>query len=336
MPNGRLALLDPSFLGRYFSVHVPRWYPGERLLRVSARDQSHALYKKSILYHVTLRASRGVKKRTLDIRGNIPSLDTTQEAINAYTALTALWRHAPALRTTLARPLHYDRALRVLLYESVPGTPLMSLLRHRRPHRMVWLERAAEWLATLHQYTIPAGERRSQRDEHREAGYFLMNYRGFYPQCASRAERYLDLFFRFRSQLAHGRRRTLIHCDFNTNNVIIDPAARRLSVIDFGNARFYEPMSDLANAVIQLGYVNIRPLSDVQLLQKSFLARYKASRPLTKTDRQWLALFRIWWSLQTLSFTMTLPMTTRTNIQPVIVRTFREADAALRVLNRRQ
>ena len=95
-------------------------------------------------------------------------------------------------------------------------------------------------------------------------------------------------------------------------------------------------MSDLANAVIQLGYVNIRPLSDVQLLQKSFLARYKASRPLTKTDRQWLALFRIWWSLQTLSFTMTLPMTTRTNIQPVIVRTFREADAALRVLNRRQ
>lgn len=334
MPNGQLALLDPSFLQQYFASRVSRWYPRERLLRVSAHDQSHALYKKSILFTLTLRALRGPRQRTVDIRGNVPSLDTTREAMNAYAALTAIWQRAPALRETISRPLRYDRSLRVLLYESVPGIPLMVLLRHRRPNRMIWLAQAARWLAGLHESAVPAGQNRTVRDERREAGYFLMNYRGFFPSCAPQAKRALDVFFRFRSRLARFRRqRALIHGDFNPNNVIVDAKARHLSVIDFGNARFYDPMSDLANAIIQLGYVNIRPFSEVQALQKSFLAHYERAKPLTERDRAWLFLFRMWWSLQTLSFTMTLPMTTHANIQPVIARAFRETDAAIRFLS---
>lgn len=333
MSNGQLALLDPGFLQRYFSLRIPRWYPGEKLLRIAVTDQSHALYKKSILYTLTLRAPRGKKERSIALRGNVPSLDTTREALNAYTALMALWEHAPALRTSITRPIAYDPSLRVLLYESAPGKPLMSLLRHRKAQRMAWLARAADWLALLHRYTIPAGQIRTLRDERREAGYFLMNYRGFFPACVPRAEQYISAFFKFRAKLSRrARRATLIHGDYNPNNIIVDTNPARLSVIDFGNARQYEPMSDLANSLIQLGYVNIRPASHTWRLQKSFLSSYERRRPLTRVDRAWLALFRMWWSMQTLSFTMTLPMTTRANIQPVIARTFREAEQSIRFL----
>lgn len=336
MSNGQLALLDPVFLQRYFSLRIPRWYPGEQLLRIAVKDQSHALYKKSILYTLTLLATRGKKERNIDIRGNVPSLDTTREALNAYTALTALWKYAPALRASTTRPIAYDPLLRVLLYESAPGKPLMSLLRHRQPRRMVWLARAAGWLAILHRYTVAAGQIRTLHNERREAGYFLMNYRGFFPACVPRAEQYINAFFEFRAKLSQrARRATLIHGDYNPNNIIVDAGSARLSVIDFGNARQYEPMSDLANSLIQLGYVNIRPASHTWELQRSFLSSYERRRPLTRVDQAWLALFRIWWSLQTLSFTMTLPMTTRANIQPVIARTFREAEQSIRFLTNR-
>jgi Ser/Thr protein kinase RdoA (MazF antagonist) len=221
----------------------------------------------------------------------------------------------------------------MFLYESVPGIPLMVLLRRRQPGRFLWLEKSAAWLARLHQEKVPAGRPRTRARESQEAGYFLMNYRGFSPSCVPRAKELLRLFFAYRARLVPSRSSVLLHGDYNPNNVIVDRGRRSLSVIDFGNACRYDPMFDLANALVQLEYVTLRSRKEVENLTHRFFASYARFKSLTPIDERRLALFRIWWALQTLSFTMTLPMTTKKNVVPVIARTFRIADQSLRILS---
>lgn len=332
LPNRRLAVLDRAYMARYFSRTVPRWYPGTRLQRLTIIDHSAYLYKKSVEF--VLRVVEGGTGRTDErrLRANIPSLDTTFEAENAFRAMTALAQHRTGKTLAMSRPLVFDRKLRMLLYEAVPGTPLMRLLRHS-PMPRAPLRAAAQWLARLHGARIPFGRRRAVRHEHAEAGYFAMNYRRFYPKGLAAAESLLAAFFSFRQPLAGSIRNaaTLIHGDFNANNIIVQPGGD-VAVIDFGNAWSYDPMSDLANAVVQFGYAGHVSHSTQRRVQRAFFRAYAAAAPLSQEERRRYHLFLLWWALQTLAFTATLPLTNARNFRPVVQRTLLTARTALRGL----
>lgn len=331
LPNGRLAALDPAFMAKYFRRRVTRWYPGKRFHGLTITDNSRVLYKKSLLYDLLVEA-RG-NTRSYMIRANIPSLDTTQETVVAFQALRAIWRRSPAFRSNIPRPLAYDQKLRMLLYESVPGAPLMAAL-HRRPPETGPLRTAARCLAGLHVLRIHAGRHRSLEREHQEARYFLMNIRGLLPQFANEMDWVLRQYFLYRRKYAADLHRTsvLIHGDYNPNNILVDPATRRVSIIDFGNAWRYSPMSDVANAVVQLGYVDRAGTPAVGRFQKLFFGAYAARRALRPGEERLYALFKIWWSLQTIAFTTTLPMTNTKNIRPALLRTRKAVATSLAFL----
>lgn len=331
--NGRLAILDSSYMFRYFARRVARWYPGERLMGCAVKDYSRVEYKKSVLY--TLTTLRNASARERVIRGNVPSLDTSSETRVAFRTIRLLWQRVPRLRPSLTRPLTFDERLRIFLYESVPGAPLMTFLKQRTPDAPRFLGDAARWLATLHNAHLRAGRRRSLTHERREAGYFRMNYAGFLRPSLALTEPILKTFFRHRQRITpsiqkHAR---LIHGDFNPNNIIVDREQGRLAVIDFGNSWRYDPLSDLANTVVQLGYVDRLPENDRDALQETMVTAYRRRRPFRGDDGARYALFLLWWSLQTLAFTMTLPLTTRRNIRPVLLRTQRICARAIRTLN---
>ncbi len=334
--NHRYALLDRSYMTRYALRHLERWFPRHRLLDLSIHNHSSFAYKMSIVYHVRLQTPDGSPVlRT--VRCSVPSRHTTFEVANAHRTMRAVWNvHTQTGALSIARPLGSDVRLRALFYESVEGTPLQHLLRTTRFRTTRPLYAAGVWLATLHRQRLPGGRRRSLADERREALYFRMNLGRFYPHGLPAVERFLATFFVARTRFARALQRatTLIHGDYNPNNILVQQDGG-VAVIDFGNARRYDPMSDLANAVVQLGYVPGITPRDRGRATRALLAGYGSVLPLTRGRQQRYGLFLLWWSVQTLAYTATLPLTTMRNLQPVIARTTATARVALRFLDTR-
>lgn len=330
LPSGTLALLDRAFMTRYFAARVPRWYPSNHLTGLRIHDHSHLLYKKSVAYHLTLNSVRSQQSRVITLRGNVPSRDTTHEARVADRAMRAVWKSPAASDLPISRPLGYDERLRILFYEEVPGGTLTSALQRSPQDGLRGTVLAGRWLARLHKANIRSGRRRGMRREQAEAYFFSLNYGQYYPPCQPRAAKIVERFFVLRKRLRASieRESRLIHGDYAPKNIIVAPRGESLTVIDFGNAWRYDPMSDLANALIQIAYVNTLPTATTLRAQREFLRSYERAFPLSGTRRKRLHLFTAWWSLQTLSYIFTLPFTRQ--YAPLARTSFLRAERALR------
>lgn len=329
LPSGRLALLDRVFMTRYFDARIPRWYPGDHLVNLRIHDHSHLPYKKSVAYHITLKNPRSRLVRALTLRGNVPSRDTTIEARVADQAMRALWKSPSASDLPISRPLGYDERLRILFYEEVPGETLTSVLQSAPLAGLRGIALAGQWLGHLHKANIRLGRQRGVRREQAEAYFFSLNYGQYHPSCQPRAAKIAQRFFTLRKKLNASIKREsrLIHGDYAPKNIIIAPRNASLTVIDFGNAWRYDPMSDLANALIQIAYVNALPSATIRRAQGVLLRSYERIFPLSGTRRKRLHLFTAWWSLQTLSYIFTLPFTRQ--YAPLARASFLRAERAL-------
>ncbi|MFH1171113.1 MAG: phosphotransferase [bacterium] len=307
LAGGKLAVLHRPFMATYVRRHLHSWFPGHTFIEIRIRDYSAVPFKKSIAYTVKLRDPKNafVEK---EIRANIPSLDTTAEARNADAAMRTIWSQPDhQAHLPISRPLGFDKSLRTLLYESVPGDTLTNILRRQRLRARSYVQEAGRWLARLHAERIPYGRRRSMALEHRETFYFRLNFGRYYPPCLDEASLLLDRFLAVRKRLDADIQRCAImnHGDFSPNNVIIDVRKRKLSVIDFGNARRFDPMSDLADSVIQLSLFSWQwnlPHAVVSRLKTAFFRSYEQLQPLSHAQRFRFHVFTAWWSLQSLSY----------------------------------
>lgn len=315
---------------RYFTKALPRQYPGWNIVDVHIRSLGSTPFKMSLRYDLVLRKSGA--ERIIVLMGNVPSLDTTKEIGVAYQALSALWRRSsPAV--TIPHPLIRDNRLRALFYEAVPGRPLTSLILRQRPQTTLATERAGQWLAALHHLRLPVGRKRTLPREQQEALYFTMNYEKYYPPCVERAKALLHQYFVRRKKLSPfiERSAVLIHGDFNPNNVIVDEDRGKVSAIDFGNAWRFDPLFDFANAVVQFELLNWQfgvSWPRLRRLLGRFTASYTAGRKLAGIREKCFSLFLAWWSLQTLSYNLSIHEVT--GKRPMIFRSLRRAEDALR------
>lgn len=332
LKNGRLAALSRLFMSKYFARNLRRWYPGTSLVGLTIQDTSTTAFKKSIAYTLTLLHSNG-RSDTHILRGNIPSIDTTIEARAASAAMKSIWNSGnAAIRFSVPRPFGFDEQLRMLFYESSPGAPLAGRIARRLLTVRSETEKAAEWLACLHRSGIRSGRQRSLHRERKEAWYFGMNYRRYYPACDAATRKFFFLFFKKREQLdtAIQRASVLIHGDYNPNNILVDRREKRIRVIDFGNAWRYDPMSDYANALIQIeitGWQHRLRKDYTEALVRTFSRSYEKSNPLRGSMASRKRLFLAWWSLQTLSYVLSLDFVTKKT--PMIRRSLERASHAL-------
>lgn len=330
LSNGRLAVLSRSFMERYVRQRLARWYPDRTLRTLRIRDDSIFLFKKTIEYTLRLRSRDGAEETHI-VRGSMPSLDTTREARVANRAMRAIWSvHRKTGRLPISRPLGFDEQLRILFYEAVPGVSLTHSIRHHEPHVTSATQQAGGWLARLHAAKIAAGHRRTWRRDAREAHYFMLNFKARYPSCIPEAARLLSAYLVVRKALEEEiqKNAVLIHGDFNPDNLIIRPDGT-IAVIDFGNAWRYDPMSDLANAIVQTELLewSSRPIprATLQRLRQEFLIAYELRRRLTRAEQRRLHLFLIWWSLQSLSYIVTINVVTNPTLVAAALRRARRA-----------
>lgn len=345
LPSGTFRILSKRWMTSFFSRRLPRWYPGRMLKNVVIDYKKPIDFKLNVQYRLVLQDRHGKREERI-VRANIPSVHTTHELMAAFQATCALWRDPNLLHYGITtRPLGLERSVRAFFYEEADGQPLLQLLRRGASSGPAWIARSAQWLRTLHGLHLTIGRRVSLAYEMRNTHYFSLNFEGYgkfiqryHPGVVKQIARVQELLKRYRVARRRfepviQRNATLNHGDFHPSNMLVDEKNQTLSLIDFGNAVFADPYSDVTNTLVQLDLLPVNekvPQRVSQAAQKSFWRSYTNGVALTKHERQRFSLFLLRWSLQTLSYTLALIV--QYDKRPILQRSLLRAEKAFRDL----
>lgn len=321
LSNNTLALLDQSYMRRYFAARLKRWFGVRSMGPVEIHEHhSPVEFKKSIRYTLHLQESADTERIVL-MRANVPSLDTTHEARDAFRAMRAIETYDPKGTTLpISKPLGFDAKLRALFYEEVQGIPLETAMLAKSRHATLLVGQAASWLKRLHAARLSVGPLRTIAMDRRDAYFFSLNFGRFYPQCQPITQPLLARILEVRAKLNPiiTKSSVLLHGDYNPGNVIVGTNAVS-GVIDFGNTRRFDPLADAANGIVQIALLgwrkDITPKASATY-QRAFLRGYFAKGAPSKQEGVRFAMFEAWWSLQSLSYILNLDFLT--NKTPLI------------------
>lgn len=315
LKNKNLAVLDQSYMEKFFEKKMPGYFSDfKRLISLRIDDRSSAQFKKAIKYSIRyLDKSNNIIKKS--IRGNVPSLDTTYEAVIANEILKTLVKHGfNQGKLQVNKPIDYFPKLRMILYQSYPGTPLTEFIRRKVPAINDHIKKSAKWLLKLHSYKLKIGKLKNYKREKDEARYFIMNFRKYYPEIVDKSKLILKKVLEIKKTISPEikKKAILIHGDYNPYNIIInDFNTNKLAVIDFGNAWRFDPLADVGNFLIQLELLFWQGLvMDKKYLEKmkrNFLAQYlKGLKGNKKKIMQRINLYQVWWAMQVTSYNVVI------------------------------
>ena len=210
--------------------------------------------------------------------------------------------------------IDYFPKLRMILYQGYPGTPLTELIRKKVPDINYYIRRTAKWLLKLHSYKLLIGRLRTYKRENKEANYFMMNYKKYYPEIVEKSKSILNKVLEIKKNIYPEvkKKAILIHGDYNPNNIIINDINKsKLAAIDFGNAWRFDPLSDVANFLIQMELLFwqgiVMDKKYLEKLNKVFLAEYlKGIKGNKKKIIYKITLYQIWWLMQTTSYNVVI------------------------------
>lgn len=315
LKNKKMAVLDKKYMEKFFEKKLPIYLPDfKKLISLGIDDRSSVSFKKVIKYSIRyLNKSGNIIKRS--IRGNIPSIDTTYEAVNANQILMTLEKsgfNKGKLQTN--KPFDYFPKLRMILYQSYPGTILTEFIRKKVPDVNDYIINSAKWLLKFHSYKFLIGRPRTYKREKDEAKYFIMNFKKYYPEIVEKSKYILKKVLEIKKSIYSEVKKNaiLIHGDYNPNNILVnDFNKNKLGVIDFGNAWRFDPLSDVANFLIQMELLFWQGIAmDKKFLEKlkrNFLAEYLNG---LKGDRKKIlyriTLYQVWWAIQITSYNVVI------------------------------
>jgi hypothetical protein len=166
-----------------------------------------------------------------------------------HQAMTALWngRARASGLLSVAEPLGYDPAARVLIQGAVGGVPLGEATQG--PLFLDHIGQAARSLAALHGSASRLDRARSLEDELKWIELMANGVLGVRPEAGERLRRVLEGLRRL--QPCHeNQARCLIHGDFSMNQVMAE--AGGVSLIDFDDVAMGDPHADLGTFLARL------------------------------------------------------------------------------------
>lgn len=307
-------VLDPQFILNLFQKNLSKFSPqGKKNLKVEIKSVGEFLFKKALKYKVTTQNKRSQKERQTFkeiaiIRGNVPSQDTPQESEVAFKTQNYLYKHQfDKGPFQVSKPLLYLPKLALILYQELPGRPLTSYLKKKHSQSLLYTKRAARWLTKLHNLKVKFGRKKTLAQEKVEMKYFVMDYANYTKEIQKQGKEILKKIFEAKQKIDNPKRHTLIHGDFNPNNIIIK-SPKETGVIDFGNSWYFDPLSDVGNFLAQLDllvwhYYFNRGL--IERAKKVFLAEYlKTWKGKDKETLKNIKILQAWWTMQIMAYVL--------------------------------
>ncbi|MBM3250894.1 MAG: aminoglycoside phosphotransferase family protein [Candidatus Nealsonbacteria bacterium] len=266
--------LDASFAEKIFAEKKNYFFPdqrGRKIKKIKINQVSPFWAKKTCLIKYNLIFEDGSEKI---IRGTAKT-NFSKEGV--WKIMNYLYKNIPAQESPkIPRPLGYLKNINLLLYEEVPGIPLvLALEKENEKIKEKYLKKAAAWLSWLHNLS-PLRKKLPKSAFIGSNGYKktfkkiekhipeLKKY--FPPQKESDS---IDKIWQFK--------KTIIHNDFYPGNSIVNRGD--FFGIDFDRAGFGPPLMDVAALFSFFDFPkriwkNEIPQKEIKKLQNAFLKEY--------------------------------------------------------------
>ncbi len=312
LKNKKFAVLDKEYMKKIFRKELKKFFPEfKQLISLKIKDHSMTDFKKAILYSIEYQ-DKNKKIIKKSVRGNIPSVKTGYGAIIANQILKSLNKKGFNQDNFQAnKPLNYFPKLRMVLYESYPGVPLINLILKKSPKIDKYIKNSAKWLIKFHNCQLKIGKLRTYQEEDQEAKYWLKKFYEFFPDIAKDAEIILNKILEIKKTIYPEikNKAVLLHGDYNPYNIIIN--AHKVGAIDFANACRFDPLFDVSNFLIQVEaifyYGFVKDKSFLDGIKKNFLDQYiKESGGNKKQIIRMIDLYESWWAVQMAFYIMGL------------------------------
>lgn len=304
LKNKKFAVLDKKYMETFFNKELGRFFPEfEKLTYLKIKDHSATGFKKAIQYSIAYQdKNKKIIKKSL--RGNIPSLRSNHRAIIANQILKNLDKIGFNKDNFQAnKPLDYFPKLRMMLYQSYPGIPLINLIIRKSPNIDKDIKNSAKWLIKFHNCQLKIGKLRTYQQEKQEATLFLKKFYEFFPDLVGDVKIILNKILKIKESLYPKIKNeaVLLHNDYNPHNIIVN--GDKIGAIDFANACRFDPLFDVSNFLIQIEaifcYGSVKDKSYLDRIRKIFLDQYiKESGGDKKQIIQRVNLYQSWWAIQ--------------------------------------
>jgi thiamine kinase-like enzyme len=239
MPKNIFKSIDSSFMDSFFKEKKNVFFPelkNKKIKQIKTKQISPVWATKTCLarYQIffddnTQRIVRGTAK-------------TKSSKKNVWQIMNHLYSNAPASEElSVPRPLSYLKEINLLLYQEVPGIPLVSILEKSSfSQKKSSLKKAASWLSWLHKVTT--SEKLNSADFIGSIGYQKAYFEikkivpeiNFLP-----SQKVLELI-----DSAWANEKTIIHNDFYPGNSVV--GKKTFFGIDFDRAGLGPSLMDVA------------------------------------------------------------------------------------------
>jgi thiamine kinase-like enzyme len=295
-------LLDKTWAMNFFKKRASRYFPGLELLdckinimKVYVDYHSHRL---TVNYHLKLRDKKGGLVEKV-IVGKSEKRKTSAFVIDKqngifidYLVTKYLAEHG--LKTMVPEAIDYIPALNLYLYRYVPGYFLQELsVKHQGNKFLNKIKPAVQILKKIHNFkSISDGSKflKTQNRETKQCQDYLRLMHRYYNPGYSNLLFFVKKCHKFRSQYNQyfgSKFYRLIHGDFYSRNIIINQ--NRVRTIDFSDSKFYEPLNDIGNFLINtelmFEYDFHRTYRALMKKVKEVFCRHYFTRPISETEK---------------------------------------------------
>jgi len=180
----------------------------------------------------------------------------------------------PTADLSIARIIRFYPKTNIFLREKVEGNTLLEMIESKDKNYEKVIKSSARWIARMHNLT-PENNIFQSNYKIAKKNYknYLKSIESYLPEKTNIIKDILTKVKKIRKE----SKTSIIHGDFQAQNVIYNPANNKTTVIDYDWAGIGDPLYDVASFLIQLDYKTSKLLKDNEIieLKNQFIQEYQ-------------------------------------------------------------
>jgi thiamine kinase-like enzyme len=262
--NNKL-FLDKVWAKKFLDKHLKKYWPKAKKI-VSLKIELIKVFLDYLRFTVRYRVSIETKKGRIENRAVIIKTERAKKfdwpprigkVQRDFLATSFLGHHG--LKGSLPRPLEFHKPLKAYLYEEANGEPLKNFIQSEKWRVSLFYKKipdVAKILKKLHSIKrrpsfAPGNPKKLIEDGLQKWFNVISKY---YPAGKERAEKIIAILKKmekkYKNIIFDRKSYRVTHGDFQNDNILVGPK-REITLIDFADCKFFNPLDDLASFLIQ-------------------------------------------------------------------------------------